>query len=352
MNPQVFQENVLAWFDRYGRKDLPWQLNATPYHIWVSEIMLQQTRVETVIPYYLKFIRYYPDVNVLAQSSLDSVLHLWSGLGYYARARNMHKAAQLIYEQRKFPDNLESLMQLPGIGQSTAGAILSMAFHKRHPILDGNVKRVLARFRGVEGWPGNGAVSKTLWRISETLTPVERVADYTQAMMDLGAIICARSKPQCERCPLADSCMAKKEGRISELPAPKPKKQLPHKQCAFLILLGKEGQVILERRPEAGIWGGLWCLPEFENTDAALSWCMERDIKVSCQEILAVQRHTFSHYHLDYTAVIVQTDHPANKVMEANRSLWYKADKIKTLGLPAPVKRLLEKTFFKYEVVE
>lgn len=352
MGPLVFQESVLAWFDQHGRKDLPWQISPTPYHVWVSEIMLQQTRVETVIPYYLKFISRYPDVNKLAQSSLDSVLQLWSGLGYYARARNLHKAAKRIYDQRHFPDTIESLMDLPGIGQSTAGAILSMAFHKRHPILDGNVKRVLARFQGIEGWPGNSAVNKTLWRLSESMTPVDRVADYTQAMMDLGAIICTRSRPFCERCPVAEGCRARIDGRISELPTPKPRKQLPLKQCAFLILLCERERVMLERRPEAGIWGGLWCLPEFKDTDAALSWCAERDIRVAAQEMLAVQRHTFSHYHLDYSAVILHTDYPVNIVMEAERSVWYKAETIKALGLPVPVKYLLNKTFLKDEVIE
>ena len=346
MDQKTFQESVLTWFDRHGRKELPWQLNDTPYHIWVSEIMLQQTRVETVIPYYHKFIRHYPDVDHLARSSLDSILHQWSGLGYYARARNMYKAAQMISDQGCFPDTLESLMQLPGIGQSTAGAILSMAFNKRSPILDGNVKRVLSRFFGIAGWPGNSEVNKALWRVSEALTPVERVGDYTQGMMDLGAIICTRSNPACQLCPLGNDCLAKREGRISELPTPKPRKKLTVRHCAFLIIVSEDQQVMLEKRPETGIWGGLWSLPEFENINAVLCWCADRNIKVNDQEVFTVQRHTFSHYHLDYTTVIVQTDYPVNNVMEANRSVWYKAEKLKTLGLPVPVKRLLEKIFF------
>lgn len=352
IDPQIFQQSVLTWFDQHGRKELPWQLNATPYHIWVSEIMLQQTRVETVIPYYLKFIRHFPDVHQLARSSLDSVLHQWSGLGYYARARNMYKAAQLISEQGRFPDTFELLMQLPGIGQSTAGAILSLAFNQRYPILDGNVKRVLSRFRGIAGWSGYGEVNKTLWRASEVLTPVERVADYTQGMMDLGSIICTRSNPACQQCPLGNDCQAKKENRISELPTPKPRKKLAVKQCVFLMIFSEDQQVMLEQRPETGIWGGLWSLPEFEDINAALRWCVGRNIKVNYQEALTIQRHTFSHYHLDYTTVIVQTDYPVNNVMEANRSVWYKAKKIKTLGLPAPVKRLLENYFLKYEVIK
>ncbi len=348
MNPSEFQQTILFWFDQYGRKNLPWQQNMTPYRIWLSETMLQQTQVTTVIPYFNAFIEKFPDIESLANAPVDEVLQRWSGLGYYARARNLHKTAQLIVERGCFPDTLDELIALPGIGLSTAGAILSIAFKKSYPILDGNVKRLLARFKAVYGWSGNSQVNKELWSISAYLTPVERVADYTQAMMDLGALICTRSKPACETCPLKGHCLARITDSVLLLPTPKPRKTLPVKQLTFLLLTDNSGQILLEKRPPTGIWGGLWSLPEFDCIEAARNWCLIKNMAIVDQMTLATKRHTFSHYHLDYTPLLIETDNPINIVMEANQTVWYKAEQIDELGLAAPIKLLLQQKL-KYE---
>jgi len=342
MNPSAFQQHILTWFDQHGRKDLPWQQDITPYRVWLSETMLQQTQVTTVIPYFNAFVEKFPTIECLAQAPVDEVLHRWSGLGYYARARNLHKTAQFIVERGRFPDTLDELISLPGIGLSTAGAILSIAFKKSHPILDGNVKRVLTRYKAVSGWPGNSRVNKELWAISTHLTPEDRVADYTQAMMDLGATICTRSKPACEDCPLESHCLARITGTVSVLPTHKPAKTLPVKQLVFLLLSNNLNRILLEKRPPTGIWGGLWSLPEFYSIESAHNWCLAKNILIDDTQILATQRHTFSHYHLDYTPVLIQTDNPINFVMEANQTVWYNAEQINTLGLPAPIKLLLQ----------
>jgi len=342
MSPLLFQRQVLAWFDLHGRKDLPWQQAISPYRVWLSEIMLQQTQVTTVIPYFNAFIEQFPTIEHLAQAPLDQVLHQWSGLGYYARGRNLHKAAQLIVAQGYFPETLDELVTLPGIGISTAGAILSIVFKKSEPILDGNVKRVLSRFKAVNGWPGNSVVNKALWAISAQLTPITRVADYTQAMMDLGATICTRSKPACDSCPLESHCLARQQGIVSLLPTPKPRKVLPVKTLVLLMLSNHLNQVYLEKRPPTGIWGGLWSLPEFADIDAAHDWCLAKQITAYDTQMLAVQRHTFSHYHLDYKTLLMQTDNPINFVMEANQALWYNPKQKEALGLPAPIKLLVQ----------
>ncbi len=341
MNSSDFQKKILAWFDQNGRKDLPWQQDLSPYRVWLSETMLQQTQVTTVIPYFNAFIEQFPTIECLAKAPVDEVLHRWSGLGYYARARNLHKTAQLIVEQSYFPDTLDKLIELPGIGLSTAGAILSIAFKKSHPILDGNVKRVLSRFKGVSGWPGDSQVSKQLWAISADLTPVDRVADYTQAIMDLGATICRRSKPACNACPLNSYCKAKMTNTVSLLPTPKASKTLPIKQLAFLLLSNNK-KILLKKRPPTGIWGGLWSLPEFPNIHSVYDWCLTTNTPIIISRTLPTQRHTFSHYHLDYTTVLIQTDNPINFVMEADHTVWYNTQQIKTLGLPAPIKLLLK----------
>ncbi|MGZ5576990.1 MAG: A/G-specific adenine glycosylase [Methylobacter sp.] len=344
MSPSAFQYNILAWFDQHGRKDLPWQKDLTPYRVWISETMLQQTQVATVIPYFNTFIEKFPDIKSLANAPVDEVLHLWSGLGYYARARNLHKTAQLIAERGRFPDTLDELTALPGIGLSTAGAILSIAFNKSHPILDGNVKRVLARFRAVSGWPGNSAVNKELWALSAKLTPIDRVANYTQAMMDLGATVCTRSKPACEACPLNAECLARRENNVSAYPTPKPAKTLPIKQLTLLLLSNADDRILLEKRPPTGIWGGLWSLPEFDSIAEAHDWCLARNIHIVDQQTLATRRHTFSHYHLDYTPLLVRSDNPINFVMEADQTVWYKTEQLNKLGLAAPIKQLLQQS--------
>ena len=342
MTPSTFQQRLLAWFDQNGRKDLPWQKDITPYRVWLSETMLQQTQVSTVIPYFNRFVERFSDIATLAEAPVDDVLHHWSGLGYYARARNLHKTARLIFEKGYFPDTLEALIELPGIGRSTAGAILSIAFNKSHPILDGNVKRVLARFKAIAGWPGVSSVNKELWELSSRFTPSSRVADYTQAIMDLGATLCTRSNPSCTDCPLNTDCLARTTNTVFAFPGAKPIKILPAKRLVFLMLRDDSGRTLLEKRPPAGIWGGLWSLPEFDDVESATHWCQAQNIPLIHQQSLPTQRHTFSHYHLDFTPLLVKTDNPTNNVMEANRTVWYKADQIIEIGLPAPIKLLLQ----------
>ncbi|MGR8934729.1 MAG: A/G-specific adenine glycosylase [Gammaproteobacteria bacterium] len=342
MQVMTFQQAVLNWFETHGRKDLPWQQNPTPYRVWISEIMLQQTQVATVIPYFNQFTAAFPDVESLARAPLDEVLRLWAGLGYYARARNLHQAAQLIIAHGNFPDTLQSLCSLPGIGRSTAGAILSIAFNIGTPILDGNVKRVLSRFHAVGGWPGDPKVSAELWQISQRYTPTIHTKEYTQAMMDLGATVCTRNRPLCELCPLATECSARNENRIIEFPAPKPRQKLPARRCVFLLAANRNREILLLRRPTIGIWGGLWCLPQFDDAAAALAWCGDKIGTVNISLLLTERRHSFSHYHLDYAPLLAFIDNPRNNVMEAEQSVWYKFRNTATLALPAPVKRLLE----------
>jgi A/G-specific adenine glycosylase len=349
MSPELFQQALLTWFDQHGRKDLPWQHPITTYRVWVSEIMLQQTQVATVIPYFNRFMQSFPNVESLANAPLDDVLQHWAGLGYYARARNLHKAANLIVKQGEFPQTIESLTSLPGIGLSTAGAILSIAFQKSAPILDGNVRRVLARFCGIEGWTGAAKINQQLWDISKFYTPAYRVADYTQAMMDLGATLCTRSKPLCFTCPISELCVAKREGKTAILPTPKPSKKIPVKTCVLLLLQDKQQQILLQKRPPLGIWGSLWSLPEFFDLTAARTWCLENNFTYQIEQIFPAQRHTFSHYHLDYTPLLIKTENPVNRVMESEINLWYKADQIHTLALPAPISRLLRDLLFNEE---
>ena len=340
-----FSDSILIWFDKSGRKDLPWQQNPTPYRVWVSEIMLQQTQVATVIPYYHRFIELFPELEKLAAAPLDDVLHLWSGLGYYARARNLQKTAEIICEQYNavFPENIDELQSLPGIGRSTAGAVLSLACGQRQPILDGNVKRVLARFHAVPGWSGQTTVLKQLWAFAENYTPHHRVADYTQAMMDLGATVCARSKPACSDCPLKAECAAFKTGNPTQFPAPRPKRSIPVRDVHMVLLMNSNRDVYLQKRPPAGIWGGLWSLPEFETVKALYAWCDIQGVPESKQagKTLSVLKHTFSHFHLHITPHLIVIENPAITVMEADRALWYNMDEPQRVGVAAPVSKLL-----------
>lgn len=345
MTPAAFQQNLLAWFDQYGRKELPWQQNRTPYRVWLSEIMLQQTQVVTVIPYFLAFTAKFPDVHSLAQASIDEVLPHWSGLGYYARARNLHKTARIICAQNRFPETIDELTALPGIGQSTAGAILSIAFNKSHPILDGNVKRVFARFKAISGWPGNTEVNKQLWATSAFFTPELRVADYTQAIMDLGATVCTRTKPVCSFCPLADACVAYLSNSVTNFPTPKPRIVLPVKQRIFLVLRNGNGQILLEQRPPSGIWGGLWCLPEYTTEKEVMAWCHQCSIRITSSQYGATRRHTFSHFHLDYTPLEIETDSLTYAINDSGRLVWYDFEKTEELGLATPIKLLLQHYF-------
>ncbi len=338
-----FAARLLRWYDRHGRKDLPWQRARTPYAVWVSEVMLQQTQVATVIPYFEHIMARFPDVAALADAPLDAVLAHWSGLGYYSRARNLHRAAQQIRDAHggAFPEHMDAVTALPGIGRSTAGAILAQALGRRHAILDGNVKRVLTRHRAIDGWPGQSAVERRLWDIAEAETPHARVADYTQAIMDLGATVCSRARPRCTACPVASDCAAHAAGTVARYPAPKPRKALPVRQTRMLLVTNADGEVWLEKRPPSGIWGGLWSLPELSAHTTPEEWAVSFGARLHALATWSPLRHTFSHFHLDITPLHLAVAAPA-RVMEAERGLWYKPELSNQLGLPAPVARLLK----------
>lgn len=343
--PDTFARALLDWFDRHGRKDLPWQQEPTPYRVWVSEVMLQQTQVSVVVPYYARFMERFPTLLDLAQAPVDAVLALWSGLGYYARARNLHQAAVLIQEYHggAFPTDLTAVQALPGIGRSTAGAVLSLALGQRHPILDGNVRRVLTRHFGVAGWPGQAAVQARLWQLAEQLTPMQRVGAYNQAMMDLGATLCTRARPACDRCPLAEACVARLQDRQSELPQARPNKRVPERETLMMLARDPDGAVLLERRPPTGIWGGLWSLPQTDPDTSPADWCRSRTRTEPLRvEMHPPRRHTFSHFSLTMQIVEVWTSaKTADAVADSDRDGWFSPESIGGLGLPAPVRSLL-----------
>jgi A/G-specific adenine glycosylase len=339
-----FSASVLNWFDKHGRKHLPWQQDINAYRVWLSEIMLQQTQVTTVIPYFERFVARFPDVESLAAAPIDEVLHLWTGLGYYARARNLHKCAQQVVAQYggEFPSTVDELAELPGVGRSTAGAIVSIAFQKRAAILDGNVKRVLARYHAIDGWPGQLDVANQLWEIAETYTPKSRANHYTQAMMDMGATLCTRSKPRCAECPLQAGCLAFATGTPSNYPGKKPKKDLPEKAVQLVMLRNPAGDLLLQQRPAQGIWGGLWSFPELTIDADVREFAEDRFGQVGAVEMWNSYRHTFSHYHLDITPVLVQLAKTPQVIGEAAIH-WFNPHQPSTLGLAAPVKKLLDK---------
>jgi|TARA_B110000503_G_scaffold133899_1_gene212101 A/G-specific adenine glycosylase len=339
---RLFSSKLLQWFDLYGRKDLPWQHNPSAYRVWVSEVMLQQTQVSTVIPYYQRFMASFPDLKSLAGATEDQVLHHWSGLGYYARARNLHKTAKLLTVtlDGNFPESLEALETLPGIGRSTAGAICAIAYQKTAPILDGNVKRVLARHEAINGWPGASATTKILWKIAEKHTPKERTADYTQAIMDLGATLCTRTKPRCQECPIKADCKSFNAGNPESYPSKKPTKKIPTRTCFFLMILNSSGEFLLQKRPSKSLWGGLWAFPQCDH---------EKDISIVCEQlnqpakswaILSAKRHTFSHFYLDYQPVMIEC-YPQSALMDKQDTLWYNPDTPLEIGIAKPIASLL-----------
>ncbi|HET7307080.1 MAG TPA: A/G-specific adenine glycosylase [Gammaproteobacteria bacterium] len=337
-----FAPRLLAWFARNGRHDLPWQHEPTPYRVWVSEIMLQQTQVATVIPYFERFLARFPDLAALAAAPLDDVLALWSGLGYYARARNLHRAAQTAAEEYggDLPAALDEMMALPGIGRSTAGAILALSRGQRHAILDGNVKRVLARFYAIAGWPGDKSVADRLWKFAASHTPATDCAAYTQAIMDLGATVCTRRDPACDVCPMNADCEAYRAGRQHDFPAPRVRRNYPERNVRVLVVEAG-GAVLLEKRPPTGIWGGLWSLPELHDDAQPLDWCDSLGLQIGAPESAPRFKHDFTHFRawiepLHVTAKIAG-------VMDANRYLWYKGDP--GIGLPAPIDKLLKRYF-------
>ncbi len=343
MTPEDFSTSLVRWHERHGRRDLPWQQEPSPYRVWVSEVMLQQTQVSTVIPYYQRFMGRFPDVRTLAGAALDDVLHLWSGLGYYARARNLHRAAQIICDHHgaEVPLDLELLRALPGIGRSTGGAILALSAGVPCPILDGNVKRVLTRLHGIDGWPGKPEVERELWRLAERYTPRRRPATYTQAVIDLGATVCTRHEPACHGCPVARGCEAYREGRQADYPAPRPRALLPVRDSKVLII-HEAGTVLLERRPPTGIWGGLWSFPEWAGWATPEEWS-QRNLGFGIVDPRPgpAVRHTFSHFHLEVTPVYASLRGSAMRVMEDAGRVWYKIGRPQPLGITALVKRLL-----------
>ncbi|NKB36403.1 MAG: A/G-specific adenine glycosylase [Gammaproteobacteria bacterium] len=343
-----FTPSLLSWYKKHGRHDLPWQQNPTCYRVWVSEIMLQQTQVTTVIPYYQRFMQAFPDINKLAAAEVDEVLHLWTGLGYYARARNLHKAANTICSEHKgeFPESQDELINLPGIGRSTAAAILSLSLNQPLSILDGNVKRVLCRYHAVRGWYGEKKVENQLWQLAESHTPLKNTAEYTQAIMDLGATLCRRSQPDCEVCPVRKGCQAYEHGLQAELPEKKPKKAKPVKQSCFALIENKAGEFLLARRPPAGIWGGLWGFPEFASKTELDNWLENRGIRTKNNNEYPQIRHTFSHFHLDITPLKYELKGNAIKAVEDKTDeCWYKPDGDLKLGMAAPVKKLINELF-------
>ncbi|MDQ7050077.1 MAG: A/G-specific adenine glycosylase [Enterobacterales bacterium] len=337
-NPEGFSTSMLKFYDQQGRKDLPWQQNKSGYSVWVSEIMLQQTQVKTVIPYYQKFMRHFPTLQSLAEADMDQVLTLWAGLGYYSRARNLHACAKQLWHNfnGQFPQDLKTLMSLKGIGESTAGAILSLAYGKPEAILDGNVKRVLARYFLVDGWYGKTSVMQQLWQLSRQLTPKQCTGEFNQAMMDLGADICNRANPRCLVCPLKNQCRAHLEGKTAEYPHRKPTNKIPTRS-ADLLLIQRDQQIQLQKRPPSGIWGGLWSLPELEtdkNTDF---------------DQIGQFTHTFSHFKLQAS---VQS--PSNKAKTSTKSFliaenpmlaWHNLNQLHEIALPTPIKLFLQQYF-------
>jgi A/G-specific adenine glycosylase len=336
---------LIEWHARRGRHDLPWQKARTPYRVWVSEIMLQQTQVATVIPYYERFINRFPDVATLAAAPIDDVLHLWTGLGYYARGRNLHRAAVHIRDELggEFPESIAELVKLPGIGRSTAGAILALSRGEPHAILDGNVKRVLARYFAVPGASTDRVTIERLWKLAERCTPDVDVAVYTQAIMDLGATVCVRKKPLCAYCPLCEWCLARRSGRQNEIPAPRPTRARRTRQVFMLVAVREDRTVLLERRPESGVWGGLWCLPEFDTLSAARVFADQSLKRLQGEpEALDVMQHSFTHFDLVISPLLTRCSGPAG-VMDDNQSLWYNTHEPARIGLPAPIKTLLDR---------
>ena len=338
-----FSNQLVSWYQQHGRKTLPWQLNKSPYKTWLSEVMLQQTQVATVIPYFERFINRFADINALAQAPLDEVLHLWTGLGYYARARNLHKAAQqmLLQHNGQFPASFEQVLALPGIGRSTAGAVLSLALGQHYPILDGNCKRVLARFAAIAGWPGEKKVEQQLWQLAEQLTPQATVAEFNQAMMDLGATLCSRSKPRCAECPLKLKCKAALAGDQALYPGKKPKKTLPEKH-SFWLLLQHNNQVLLTQRPASGLWGGLYGFLEFASASEREQYIALNALQYEHGTELAGFRHTFSHFHLWVQPLQLKLKQLPVAVQEQSAATWFTIDTIPPVGLSAPAKLLFQ----------
>lgn len=344
-----FATRLIEWQQLHGRNTLPWQ-GADAYRVWLSEIMLQQTQVATVIPYYQRFVESFPDVATLASASEEQVLAHWSGLGYYARGRNLHRAAKqiMLLHGGEFPSHFDDIVALPGIGRSTAAAICALAFRQRHAILDGNVKRVLARYCAIDGYPGGKKIEAELWRQAEVFLPRNNVARYTQGLMDLGAMVCTRGKAQCSACPVQGDCAAYRAGRVAELPAPRPRKPVPERHATFLAVL-HNNEILLGKKSSTGIWGGLWCLPQFDDEAAATAWCAQAGMDITFpakpeRECTALQpfTHTFTHFRLHITPLLAQATRKPRHMQQPG-SVWMRVEEALQAAIPAPVRKLLQK---------
>ena len=335
---------LLAWYRRHGRHDLPWQHPRSSYRVWLAEIMLQQTQVVTVIEYFQRFVAALPDLASLARASEDEVLALWSGLGYYRRARNLHHAARICMEHHggELPGDFTELLALPGIGRSTAAAILAQAHGKRFAILDGNVKRVLSRYHAVTGWPGETAVERKLWQFAEQHTPQQHVADYSQAIMDLGATVCTRSRPACERCPLRDGCRAFAEHLTASLPQPRPRRCVRTRSVCMLVLRDAAGRTLLEKRDAQGVWPSLWSLPEAEDPTAAIRAAARFCPEAGAGKTLPNVQHQFTHFRLTIRPILWQPLVGSGTINDNDRLRWCSAAQCAQLGIPAPVRKLLQ----------
>ena len=342
MKKFLFSDAVLAWFEHHGRKNLPWQHPISAYRVYISEIMLQQTQVATVIPYFQRFMEKFPSIDALSQAPLDHVLHLWTGLGYYARARNLHKTAKIIVEKYKsvFPTTRSKLETLPGVGRSTAAAICALAFNQPEAILDGNVKRVLARFHGVSGTPGKKTES-ILWPLAYSHLPKIKMREYTQAMMDLGATLCVRSDPQCGCCPLKENCVGYQSGEPTRYPGAKPTKKMPVREVKLLVLVDEDKHILLQKRPALGIWGGLWSLPEFQVSDFSDICFQKFNCVFKKKKKLTSFRHTFTHFHLDIFPIQFHVIRNKMCVMEDENFIWYNPLRPVSIGLPKPICKIL-----------
>lgn len=350
MSPTHFAQRLLTWFEQHGRHDLPWQQNPTAYSIWISEIMLQQTQVSTVIPYYQAFMQRFPELATLAIAPLAAVLHQWAGLGYYARARHLHQTAQILqqYHSGQFPPTLAAVMALPGIGRSTAGAILALAYHQSQPILDGNVKRVLSRFHAIAGWPGQPAIAQQLWQLATAHTPIQEVAAYTQAIMDLGATVCTRQQPACLQCPVQTDCQAWQTQTVGLYPQAQPKVMRPVKPIQLLLLLDQAGRLYLQPRPTPGIWAGLWSFPECPAAADPITWCQQQlHFTLTNLQHWPLIKHNLTHFQLQFTPVLATVTAIASDPAPDRQQHWFSAEDIvqQQLALAKPIQDLVTRVF-------
>ena len=339
----VFANAIIVWQKLHGRNDFPWQNTADPYAIWVSEIMLQQTQVAAVVGYYGNFMQRFPSIAALANATQEEVLQSWSGLGYYSRARNLHAAAQKIVDDfgGAFPTQFDDILSLPGIGRSTAAAISTFALNAPQPILDGNVKRVFARHFNIAGYTVAPKIAQQLWQIAERENPTNNAIAYTQGLMDLGATLCTRTKPQCLACPVNASCEALAKNLVSTLPTPKPRKIIPEKSTTMLLIINNK-EILLEKRPQTGIWAGMWSLPEIDMHEIATEVAASRlGLEVETAEPLPIVNHAFTHFKL---AITPQPLHLIKQTPRAKQSnyIWLPIDEAISAAIPTPVRNILQ----------